>query len=94
VVLQPLSELLADYKESPPELREADVLILFSRAFEKLGVNINEMVPQIICVVFDATIGMISADFNSYPDHRQYFFEFIKTSVTHEFGALFNMPAD
>jgi len=37
VVVQPLSDILADYTKSSPELREAEVLSLFSVVFERLS---------------------------------------------------------
>lgn len=40
IVVQPLSDILSDYQVSIPELREAEVLQLFTKAFEKLNVNI------------------------------------------------------
>jgi exportin-1 len=90
----PLSDILLDYSNSAPDIREAEVLSLFSVVFERLTPEMLDLVPSIIKSIFDSTINMISTDFNSYPDHRQNFFEFIKTTVTHAFLALFNMHAD
>ena len=70
VVVQPLSDILADYTKSSPELREAEVLSLFSVVFERLSQDMLELIPSIIKSIFDSTISMISQDFNSFPDHR------------------------
>jgi hypothetical protein len=45
---------------SIPELREPELLLLFVKVFEKLNVDIHELVPSIISSVFESTIGMIS----------------------------------
>lgn len=94
VIMTPIAELLRDYSTSQPELKEPEILQLFAKAFEKLATSVHERVPEIIRVVLESTVPMISTDFNSYPDHRKYFFEFIRAAVTYEFVALFNMPGD
>jgi hypothetical protein len=53
---------------------------------------IVEFIPNIFECVFGATLGMISGDFKSFPDHRVNFFVFLKTVVSKTFEALLNVP--
>lgn len=48
---------------------------------EKFHSPIEDLVPIILKSLFEATIGLISEDFNSYPDHRINFFEFLRSCV-------------
>jgi exportin-1 len=59
---------------------------------EKFHGPIEDLVPVILKSLFDATIGLISEDFNSYPDHRVNFFEFLRSGVQFHLRALFSMP--
>lgn len=81
----PVLQILKDYCNNIPEAREADVLILFSTIIRKLSFAITAAIPQILELTFAANIQMISADFNSFPDHRVNFFEFLKAVVSNCF---------
>ena len=86
--------LLAMYKDDPVMLREPELLLLFGRIIETFGDFIAEVIPNILSSLFDSTLGMISSDFKSFPDHRVNFFIFLKSVVDTCFQALLNIPKE
>jgi exportin-1 len=82
-------QILADYNSSPPPSREPDILLVFQLVFDNLSLIITQFIPQILQQVFDQTLGMISQDFNSFPDHRVNFFYFLKSVVNNAIEGTF-----
>ncbi|KAM3134830.1 hypothetical protein pb186bvf_012999 [Paramecium bursaria] len=93
-IVGPICNLLEDYKQCIHEIKEPELLLTFTSMIEKLTTPIQELVPLILANIFQSTISLISQDFNSYPDHRINFFEFLKACVLHHFSALFTMPQE
>ncbi|CAD8153475.1 unnamed protein product [Paramecium pentaurelia] len=90
----PICNLLEEYSQSINEQKEPELLLTFKYMLEKFLTPIEDLVPLILKGLFDATIRLISQDFNSYPDHRINFFEFLRSCVQYHLVALFNMPQD
>jgi exportin-1 len=80
---------------------------MFGAILEKLSSTVGEFIPRILELIFASTIHMISEDFNSYPDHRFNFFQFLKAATSsclegiifphhpmHVFLAVFSIPAE
>ena len=64
------------------------MLKLFSVIISKLNIHIQNHVPGILKSIFDSTLHLIQKDFNSHIDIRINFFEFLKATISHCFGAL------
>ena len=60
-----------------PLYREPEVLSLFTVIVGKLKDSVANLVPQILQYVFEATINMITTDFNSNIDHRVNLFKLL-----------------
>ncbi|CAD8069914.1 unnamed protein product [Paramecium sonneborni] len=90
----PICNLLEEYQQSIDEQKEPELLLTFKYMLEKFLTPIEDLVPLILKGLFDATIRLISQDFNSYPDHRINFFEFLRSCVQYHLLGLFNMPQD
>jgi exportin-1 len=87
-----LDSILGDYKAVPPELRDAEVLQLLSTLVDKLGQPLTPNVPAILDHVFDSTLSMITANFESYPETRVHFFQMLRMVNQHCFGAFLMVP--
>lgn len=92
--LPQLFNILKNYVNEPEQLREAEMLLLFSKVIEVFGPLIAEYVPNILECIFGSTLSLISSDFSSYPDHRVNFFVFLKTVVETCFQALLSVPKE
>jgi len=89
-----LFTILKAYKEEPKQLREPELILLFSKVLQVLGSVLGDYVPSILDCIFGGTLEMISTDFSSFPDHRVNFFVFLKKAVEQCFEALLNIPKD
>jgi exportin-1 len=92
--LPPLSNILKAYEHEPEQLREAEMILLFSKVIEVFGPIIATDVPTVLQCIFGATLSLITKDFSSYPDHRVNFFIFLKTVVEKCFQALLSIPKE
>jgi len=87
-----LEPVLADYRSNPPEARDAEVLDLLATLAEHLSGSIAQEIAKVFEMVFECTLDMIKGDFQSYPDHRAKFYNFLKTTNKHCFEALLTLP--
>lgn len=87
-----LQPVLSDYKNNIPDTRDCEVLTLLSVLMARLDSNISPVLPVIFEFVFDSTLDMIKTDFQSYPDHREKFYELLKVCNQHCFDGLFALP--
>jgi len=55
---------------------------------------ITPEIPSILEAVFECTLGMITKNFEDYPEHRINFFRFIRSVNAHCFAAFFSISAD
>ena len=88
-----LDPVLGDYVSSAPATRDAEVLTLMTEIVSKLRGDILPSVPRILDALLDATLGMITANFQDYPEHRLAFFRLLEAINTNCFSALFALPA-
>jgi len=92
--LPPIFEMLSAYKDEPEVLREPDMLLLFAKIIQEFGQLIAPLVPRILDLMFTSTLGMISADFQSFPDHRFNFFIFLKNVIESCFQELLGVSQE
>jgi len=83
--------VLQDYGTTVPDARDAEVLLLFSTIVSKLGSIMVQHVPTIFDSVFQATLDMITKNFQDYPEHRLMFFKLIQAINTFCFQALLRL---
>lgn len=65
-----LNAVLGDYKMIIPETRDAEVLSLLSAIITKLEAAVLPDVPRILDHVFEATLTMITRNFEDFPEIR------------------------
>ena len=87
-----LEPVLGDYARNVPDAREAEVLSLFAAIINKVAGSIMDTLPRIFESVFECTLGMITRNFEDYPEHRLRFFAFLRAVATKCFAALFSLP--
>jgi exportin-1 len=74
-----MSEVLADYRLSPPAARDSKVLSLFATAVTALKEFISPEIPKIMDAIFEKTLEMITTNMLDYPEHRIASFTFLHT---------------
>jgi len=89
-----LEPVLEDYRSSPPQARDAEVLDLLATLATRLSESISGEIGKIFEMVFECTLDMIKGDFQSYPDHRTKFYELLKAINGHCFESLFSLPPE
>eukprot|EP00599_Poterioochromonas_sp_BG-1_P007690 CAMPEP_0173141940 /NCGR_PEP_ID=MMETSP1105-20130129/5798_1 /TAXON_ID=2985 /ORGANISM="Ochromonas sp., Strain BG-1" /LENGTH=1076 /DNA_ID=CAMNT_0014055249 /DNA_START=326 /DNA_END=3556 /DNA_ORIENTATION=+ len=88
-----MSEVLADYRLSPPAARDSKVLSLFATAVTALKEFISPEIPKIMDAIFEKTLEMITTNMLDYPEHRIAFFTFLREANKNSFYGLFSIPA-
>ncbi|XP_026401842.1 protein EXPORTIN 1A-like [Papaver somniferum] len=83
-----MDPVLGDYARNLPDARESEVLSLFATIINKYKGVMTEDVPHIFEAVFECTLGMITKNFEDYPEHRLKFFSLLRAIATHCFPAL------
>ncbi|MCL7034658.1 hypothetical protein MKW94_004053 [Papaver nudicaule] len=83
-----MDPVLGDYARNLPDARESEVLSLFATIINKYKGVMTEDVPRIFEAVFECTLGMITKNFEDYPEHRLKFFSLLRAIATHCFSAL------
>jgi len=91
--VQPLMTVLEDYANNSDETKESDVLLMYATITERINQNLKDFMPRILELIFNSTLGMITSDFNSFPDIRMNFFKFLKAVINNAFNVLFSIPA-
>eukprot|EP00882_Tetradesmus_deserticola_P001199 GHRQ01001297.1.p1 GENE.GHRQ01001297.1~~GHRQ01001297.1.p1 ORF type:complete len:1084 (+),score=646.45 GHRQ01001297.1:232-3483(+) len=86
-----MEPVLGDYAASVPDAREAEVLSLFAAIVRKLKALMEPEVPKVLSAVFEPTLGMITANFEDFPEHRLKFFGLLHAITNHCFACLFGM---
>ncbi len=90
-----LANVLHLFCETVPELKDAEVVGLYSATFERLSPVLD---PQVLSAslerIFGSVLPMINENFQSFPDMRLAFFGFIKVVVTNCFSQLFAVPEE
>jgi len=85
-----LDAIVLDYSGSIPAVREPEALITLAAAVNKLESQITDRVEAILVAVFESTLGMITKDFEEFPEHRTNFFLLLQSINTHCFTAFLN----
>ena len=89
-----LVNLLKNYSNEPAEIRDAEILRLFSTSFKTYGLDMKYIGKDLLPQILDAVLPMITKDFSSYPEHRTGFFQLIQTLVTDCFELFLIMPSE
>eukprot|EP01053_Blabericola_migrator_P000919 Blabericola_migrator_1__918@NODE_1226_length_5052_cov_80_009629_g831_i0_p1_GENE_NODE_1226_length_5052_cov_80_009629_g831_i0NODE_1226_length_5052_cov_80_009629_g831_i0_p1_ORF_typecomplete_len1077_score272_82CRM1_C/PF08767_11/9_8e02CRM1_C/PF08767_11/3_7e03CRM1_C/PF08767_11/2_6e03CRM1_C/PF08767_11/1_5e54Xpo1/PF08389_12/1_3e04Xpo1/PF08389_12/7e31Xpo1/PF08389_12/1_2e03Xpo1/PF08389_12/1_3e04Xpo1/PF08389_12/1_2e03CRM1_repeat_2/PF18784_1/6_9e23CRM1_repeat_3/PF18787_1/5_8e21CRM1_repeat/PF18777_1/1e08IBN_ len=92
-VLPPLWETVyVGYSNAPPELRDPEVLGLSASLVTKLNDQISQHFPLMFTPLFEPTLAMVNKDFDSYPEVRVAFFEFLRCCIDHCYSSLVALP--
>jgi exportin-1 len=84
-----MREVLEDYQTSPPVARDSKTLAFFGSAVASLKDLMTPVVPSILEAIFEPTLSMITTNMLDYPEHRTYFFRFIREANQFCFQGLF-----
>eukprot|EP00045_Choanoeca_perplexa_P014253 m.166442 g.166442 ORF g.166442 m.166442 type:complete len:1076 (-) comp16623_c0_seq1:135-3362(-) len=88
-VIPPLLEaMLGNYQSSIPEARDHEVLATSAIIVNSLRNVMTPKVMEIFAATFESTLSMITAEFESHPEHRINFYNLLHAIVTHCFDAL------
>ncbi|KAF8820607.1 putative exportin 1, partial [Cardiosporidium cionae] len=94
-ILSPLlMTLLEDYRDNVPTTRDHEVLSLLSVLMSRLDTHMTRALPNVFSYIFDCTVAMIKEDFRSYPDHREKFYELLKSCNKYCFDGLFALSPE
>jgi exportin-1 len=97
-LVEPLTEpVLGDYARSVPDARDAEVLTLYAVIVEHIRTYPNTLtllVPIIFRSCFNATLEMITTNFEDFPDHRIGLFQLLRSMNGSCFAALFSLDPD
>ena len=86
--------VLGDYKRNIATARDPEVLDLFVTIVNNLRGEITEAVPQIMEALFVPTLGMITTNFEDFPEHRLNLYMLLKAVIEHCFPSLFAIPPE
>jgi len=89
-----LEAVLGDYQSNIPDARDPEVLSLITAIINRLQESMTREIPRVFGCVFECTLGMISGNFQDYPDHRVNFFNLIQAVNEHCFPAFFEIPPE
>ena len=64
---------------------------MFAVIINRLREGMEAEVPRIFEAVFECTLGMITRNFEDYPEHRLQFFGLLRAITNHCFKCLFGM---
>lgn len=68
---------------------------MFAVILSKLhAVITSDFFATVVDVIFNSTLPLITADFNSYPEIRENFFAFLKALIKYNFGLLYSLDQD
>jgi exportin-1 len=87
-----MTDILTDYKLSPPSARDSKVLSLFAQALTTFKESMSGQLGEILETVLEKTLEMITQNMLDYPEHRIHFFNFLRQANLHCFYALFSIP--
>jgi exportin-1 len=84
--------VLVDYSTAlVPDARDAEVLELMTICANKLKEQLTPQVDPILDAVMAPTLGMITADFTEFPEHRIYFFRMLRAIDMWCFQSIMNL---
>lgn len=83
-----LEAVLGDYHVCIPQARDAEVLTTMAKVIDKLKGHISGQVMNVFTAVFESTLGMITVDKDTYPEHRTAFYDLLLAITEHCFDAF------
>ena len=89
-----LSTVLDDYSSSVCEARDAEALSLVDVIVKKFKGFMLNQIPDIMGVIFEPTLELITDNMTDFPQHRQNFFALLRSINKHCFGAFFELPME
>ena len=91
----PLGTLLQDFAQSIPETKEQEFVALFTAVLEKLYLALTpDFLSNLINLIFQSSLPLITTDFNSFPEIRANFFAFLKALIKYNFNLLYSLDAN
>lgn len=89
-IIDPMTmPILQDYYDSIPEVRDAEVLSLFSQVIVYMNGVPAETIRLIVNSLFACTLDMIKNNFEDFPDARLNLFKLLRTINHYNFSSLF-----
>jgi exportin-1 len=89
-----LEAVLGDYQTSIPQGRDAEVLQTMAKVVETLKGVIQPSAPLIFTSMFEPTLQMITADKETFPEHRVAFYNLLHELMVNCFPAFVEMSPD
>eukprot|EP01125_Pyxidicula_operculata_P012373 TRINITY_DN4063_c0_g1_i2.p1 TRINITY_DN4063_c0_g1~~TRINITY_DN4063_c0_g1_i2.p1 ORF type:complete len:1062 (-),score=182.79 TRINITY_DN4063_c0_g1_i2:21-3074(-) len=89
-----LPAVLDDYRASVPDARDHEVLTLIEKIVSKCKGLVTGEIPRMFNSVFECTLGMITKNFEDYPEIRLEFFKFLRSVNKYCFEAFKFMPPE
>jgi len=91
VVRPMIDPVLGDYVRVLPDARDAEVLSVFASIINRLKTVMEPDLPIVFKALFEATLQMITHNFEDYPEHRLQFFALLHAVVKHCFRSVMQM---
>lgn len=82
------------YNQENENIREPEMLLYFSKAIDCLKNQMVELSSEMIPILLQSILPMITKDFSSFPETRQNFFKLIQSLVKNAFPVFLNIPAE
>ena len=89
--LPTLKSLIDDYRNSDPQARDPEVLMLFAMMFKKNGEVLAQSLEQIQTQLCEPTLQMIKDDYVNFPEFRESLFTLTEKIVKHCTAGLFGL---
>lgn len=82
------------YNQEDENIREPEMLLYLSKAIDCLKNQMVELSSEMIPLLLQSILPMITKDFSSFPETRQNFFKLIQSLVKNAFPVFLNIPAE
>ncbi len=92
--LPSLQNLTNVYRDSSPDARDPEVLMMIATILKYAGASLANFLPAIMVNLCETTLPMIQADMISYPEFREAFFSLVKHIVQFCIQGLFNLDSN
>lgn len=72
-------------------IKEPEIILFISSCLEKFQGSMLGLFLQMVPVILRETLPMITQDFSSFPEHREYFFLLIQSMAKNCFEVFLNI---
>jgi exportin-1 len=81
------------YQQENILIKEPEIILFISSCLEKFQGNMLSLFLQMVPVILRETLPMITQDFTSFPEHREYFFLLIQSMAKNCFEVFLNLES-